>query len=95
MLWLFRLLDRVRDIIKSKGKSTVPYDEDHNAAFYRLPAGIRRAQKEIEKEEEGEAQFSCDHICKSEVAAFYLHFLHAVLNNTCTVTALASAPCKS
>ena len=74
MLWLFRLLDRVRDIIKSKGKSTVPYDEDHNAAFYRLPAGIRRAQKEIEKEEEGEAQFSCDHICKSEVAAFYIHF---------------------
>ena len=45
--------------MKSKDKSTVPYDDDHNAAFYRLPAGIRRAQKEIEKEEDGKRTSVC------------------------------------
>ena len=48
-----RLLDRVRDVMAAKGKSTVPYADDNDAAFYRLPAGFRRAKKEIEKEEDG------------------------------------------
>lgn len=53
MLPVNRLLDRVRDIMIAKNKSTVPYSDDHDAAFYRLPAGFRRAKKEVDKEEDG------------------------------------------
>ena len=47
------LLDRVRSIEMKAGKETDPYGDDTDAAFYRLPAGFRRAKKHLDKEEAG------------------------------------------
>ena len=47
------LLDKVRELSKQLGKPTDPYNDDSAAAFYRLPAGFRRAQKYQQKEEAG------------------------------------------
>ena len=47
------LLDKVRELSKQLGKPTDPYNDDSAAAFYRLPAGFRRAQKYQPKEEAG------------------------------------------
>ena len=47
------LLDKVRELSKQLGKPTDPYNDDSGAAFYRLPAGFRRAQKYQQKEEAG------------------------------------------
>ena len=67
--------------MKSKDKSTVPYDDDHNAAFYRLPAGIRRAQKEIEKEEDGKRTSVCfsSNSCHSKIAPYSNSLLNSML----------------
>ena len=51
----FSLLDRIRESSNTKGRPTDPYDDDTSAAFYRLPAGFRRAKKEQDKEEDGKA----------------------------------------
>ena len=48
------LLDRIRKIMTSDEKPRDPYDDNTDAAFYRLPAGFRRAKKQIDKEEDGE-----------------------------------------
>lgn len=53
MSFYSRLLDRIRDMQKELGKPTDPYADDSAAAFYRLPAGVRRAKKNQEKEEQG------------------------------------------
>ena len=47
------LLDRVRDLQKTLGKPTDPYADDNAAAFYRLPAGFRRAKRNQDREEAG------------------------------------------
>ena len=39
---------------KELGKPTDPYADDSAAAFYRLPAGVRKAKRNQEKEEQGE-----------------------------------------
>ena len=49
----YSLLDKVRELSKQLGKPTDPYNDDSAAAFYRLPAGFRRAQKYQQKEEAG------------------------------------------
>ena len=47
------MLDRVR--AENEGRPRDPYSDkdDNNAAFYRLPAGFRRAKHNQEKEEAG------------------------------------------
>ncbi len=39
---------------ESQGKPTDPYADDTAAAFYRLPAGFRKARREQKREEAGE-----------------------------------------
>ena len=53
MVLCYSLLDKVRELSKQLGKPTDPYNDDSAAAFYRLPAGFRRAQKYQQKEEAG------------------------------------------
>ena len=48
------LLDQIREKVAAEGKPTDPYSDDTGAAFYRLPAGFRRAKKHQDKEEAGE-----------------------------------------
>jgi len=43
----------VRELTEKKGQPTDPYCDDTAAAFYRLPAGIRRAQRQQQKQEDG------------------------------------------
>ena len=47
------LLDRVRDLTEKKGLPTDPYCDETGAAFYRLPAGVRRAQRQKQKQDDG------------------------------------------
>jgi hypothetical protein len=53
MLFLISMLDKVRAVTISKGGATDPYSDDTSAAFYRLPAGFRRAKKYQDKEDAG------------------------------------------
>ena len=53
------LLDKVREITISQGRPTDPYADNTAAAFYRLPAGFRKAKKDEEKEEAGKLWHVC------------------------------------